>query len=495
MTEDIELAARIIARRFGWAIPIRRTSVLAPDPHNVFLICPIRVVAEQRVQAIAFGPPDGAPQIVVSINPLSRESMSLEPFAEALDDYFRAVMEDYDTFWGESAADGTTEPMFDDAREAELATLLPRVWVANGTALEVLELLGHRYRTNVNASPILRRMGWLCRIITEEAQYAGQQVVAVATRVLTQHVATGQSRHDDQHLAALLTWIDPSPGVDPVEEADRRALVPAAAMLERHVDDRVEGLRRRAKGRGADATRAEAEIRSLLEQSARAEWAVLNEAREAFWRLGLPPIVGVDRLVQASRKRVIETVRTPLNPPTQPHSLSKLLEEYEFAVDLTEDVDVRGDALARWAARQGGRAFSAEVIAVDQPRPGRHPCSIVLRTRQDILRIRREARLKNVAGTVEGVLIEEYEDAADGSRVLRLRLTKGVQRAACPRVGVQYEWTDTAYQDHRFKRRQIYNDMRDVRHSLVYGDSLPAPVPRRLPPDNLFEISEGLKKS
>src|SRR2546421_200246 len=80
-------------------------------------------------------------------------------------------------------------------------------------------------------------------VLAGEARYAGQQVVVVATELLRSHVTTGQQPIKDNHLNALLAWVRPVPGVDPAVEADRRALVPAAAMLERDIDDHVEFLR------------------------------------------------------------------------------------------------------------------------------------------------------------------------------------------------------------------------------------------------------------
>src|SRR5262245_57702687 len=111
------------------------------------------MVSEQLVQAIAFGDPDGEPQIVTRWNPLSRETAELEPFAAALDAYVRGVV----------------------ARGA-----LPRVWVPHSSTITLVELLGHRYRTNKAAATTLQNMGWLCRALAEEAKYRGQQVVAVA---------------------------------------------------------------------------------------------------------------------------------------------------------------------------------------------------------------------------------------------------------------------------------------------------------------------------
>ena len=120
-----EVFARVIARKRGRAYVTRATSALSPDPPRVFAIAPIQVVAEQRVQAVAYGDPEGEPQVITLWNPLDREVEALEPFAAALDDYLTS-----------SLAGGQ----------------LPRVWVAHGAALKLLGLMGERYRRNQRAS-------------------------------------------------------------------------------------------------------------------------------------------------------------------------------------------------------------------------------------------------------------------------------------------------------------------------------------------------------
>jgi hypothetical protein len=123
----------------------------------VFGIAPIRVVAEERVQAIAFGLTNGSPSVAINWYPLGRETTCLEPFAHALDEYLRR-----------SLTEGR----------------VPRVWLPHRAALQMLGLLGPRYRRNTHASDAVRRMGWQCAEFAEEATFAGQQVVAVAADLL-----------------------------------------------------------------------------------------------------------------------------------------------------------------------------------------------------------------------------------------------------------------------------------------------------------------------
>jgi hypothetical protein len=117
VTDLSRAVAQVDAHGRRRAVIVRAPSAMSPDPSSCFGVAPIRVVAEQRVQSIAFGIMGQPPEVVTIWNPLSRDTGQLEPFAEALDDYLRR----------------TTEP---------------RLWLPHRVALEVVDILGHRYATN-----------------------------------------------------------------------------------------------------------------------------------------------------------------------------------------------------------------------------------------------------------------------------------------------------------------------------------------------------------
>src|SRR5580658_7287539 len=144
MSGIADTVARILASREGRAIPIRRTSSLLEDPPSVFAIAPIKMVSEEIIQAVAFGDPTREPRLITRWNPLSREAGDLEPLAVALDDYVTSALEEQ---------------------------ALPRIWLPHKSALTLIELLGHRYRTNQGATERLQRMGALCWAIAEEQRF------------------------------------------------------------------------------------------------------------------------------------------------------------------------------------------------------------------------------------------------------------------------------------------------------------------------------------
>ena len=103
---------------------------------------PSAVTRLERVQSIAFGDLKGRPQVVARWNPLDREAAYLEPFAAARSSYLTTAVQE---------------------------ERLPRIWLPHHAALEVVALLGNRYRANKYASPLLQTMGWLCHALVEEA--------------------------------------------------------------------------------------------------------------------------------------------------------------------------------------------------------------------------------------------------------------------------------------------------------------------------------------
>lgn len=466
MREYADVLARARALEVRRAVVVRDNIAFAPDQVPVFGIAPVKLVSEEIVQAIAYGHIGDEPQVAVRWNPLSRESQELEPFAQALDHYLT-----------EAISDGR----------------LLRVWLPHRAAVTLVDLLGWRYRTNRQASDRLRRMGWQCRALAEEAAYPGQQVVAIAGDLLINHVVTGQLPIKDFHLDSLLAWLEDLGGADPAQEADRRALVPAASMLERRVDDRVESLRKIAKAGGPTSSAARGEIERLLREGALREWDLLIRGRAAVWGLGLPTMPGLGPLVDGSRDRITFGLTNDLNPPTNPHSLSRLLDRHENATDAVEAVTVIGDQYVRELARQDGRAVRGQVVGIDQPRRNRHPCTIHVRTDQAVLRVRKGTELRMVGGRVDARVAAIGEEAS-GARVLELSVTSGVYASRLPAIGAVVELVDAVPYDSSFRRNKAYAAMQAAAHPLVYGDTLPVPVPRSgLPPD-LIDASRRLRQ-
>ncbi|PDW05115.1 hypothetical protein [Candidatus Viridilinea mediisalina] len=466
MSTMIDLTARLLAYQSGRAIPIRRSSALIADPSPTFAIVPIRMVAEQVVYALAYGDPEGEPEVVLTWNPLDRDASFMEPFAATLDRYLS---------------------------DCVIAGEMPRIWLAHAAALEVIALLGHRYRTNRSVGPELQRMGAQCRLLAEETTFAGQQIVAIAGSLLASHVATGQSPSEDLHLGALLAWIDPPAGTVVADAAAQAALAPAAAMLDRAADDRVEQLRARvARGRLREPS-ARVEAEAIIREEALREWALLVRARRAFWGLGLTQGTELTKLTAESFKRVAWQIDRNYGNPARPRSLAQRLDELTYAKELTAYADVADDPINRAAALNAGRVLDAVVFQRDQPRRGFNPCTLTLETRQNALRIRPGTQLQLRGSRVFGRITEVREVNAGQATQLTLVVTNGVRNPQLPTPGQRTEWMEPEPADLRYQKRQVYERMAASADPRVFGDTLPLSRPQPID-DDLATIARRLRR-
>jgi hypothetical protein len=115
--------------------------------------------------------------------------------------------------------------------EVELCADAPQVVVPNRPGIDYVQLLGRSMRFRRTAEddpeapyPAPPRVPLLGRWLThygERARVPGSALLLAATDLLNRHWATGQSNLEDQHLGALLAWIDPPGGLSGAEAALR----------------------------------------------------------------------------------------------------------------------------------------------------------------------------------------------------------------------------------------------------------------------------------
>jgi hypothetical protein len=347
--------------------------------------------------------------------------------------------------------------------------------------VKLLDILGHRYARNPNASETIRRMGTNCRILAELVRFTGQQIIVVAADILRQHVATGQSPAEDAHLGTVLAWVDPVQDKDPADVAAQRALEPASPLLFHKDDKRVESLRKHAKSRKPSADFAKAEIDRILVRGVMHLWKLLTDARRAFWSLGLS-INDRDSLVKESLQDLEEISFRRGVVPVNPHTLAKLHDGYEDALDATEYADVVDDPIIRDRLKRTGNVFTAEVIAVHQPIANTAPCHLKLRTKQNVLRLRREMRITSlgrnaklkVACIVRGI---ESDPTDVHTTLVDVEVTTGKQRSRRPNVGDVIDWTDLNHFG-GYLRAQTFKAVATRRATIIYDDSLPQHEPR-----------------
>lgn len=113
--------------------------------------------------------------------------------------------------------------------EVELCADAPQLIVPSRAGIDFVRLLGRSMRFRRTAEqdpetpyPAPARVPLLGRWLThfgERARVPGSSLLLAATDVLARHWATGQSSLEDQHLGALLAWIDPPDGVSGADAA------------------------------------------------------------------------------------------------------------------------------------------------------------------------------------------------------------------------------------------------------------------------------------
>ncbi len=289
--------------------------------------------------------------------------------------------------------------------EVDLCTDAPQLIVPSRAGVEFVRLLGRSMRfrrtaeqdpeTPYPAPPRLPLLGrWLTHF-GERARVPGSSLLLAMTDVLARHWATGQSTLEDQHLGALLAWIDPPEGVSGAEAAleaelrrdahghlvcppagpatdpafDNKLLAPAIERYDRArtaLAAAEDGLQ--ADDRLGILTAAERELHSLVESRTRPTW-------DAVWRgldllRALPEGAHVEE--RWTRDRWSFTAhrdRVLAGEPPQPRrddavtAANKLAarEREQARLEAQEALD---DPLVMAGRRLSGEAFAGEVTDV-----------------------------------------------------------------------------------------------------------------------------------
>ncbi|MGC5007809.1 hypothetical protein [Streptomyces sp. NBC_00353] len=99
----------------------------------------------------------------------------------------------------------------------ERHTHAPQLLVANRKSIPYVQRLGRALRftdTPEGTDPArsVSRLGQWLTFFADHAEHPGSAFLLALTDLLATRWITGQSRLEDEHLAALLAWIDPPPG-------------------------------------------------------------------------------------------------------------------------------------------------------------------------------------------------------------------------------------------------------------------------------------------
>lgn len=271
--------------------------------------------------------------------------------------------------------------------ERELCRDAPQLIVPNGPGIAYTRLLGRSARFRRTAGedpdaeyPVPPRVPMLGRWLThygERALTPGSGLLVSMTDLLSRHWATGQSAMEDQHLGALVAWVDPPDGecgaraaerVETRRDAQGLLLCPPAGPATDPVFDNRK-LAPAIARYDAELPGAEEAVRSLLEGQMRPTW-------DLVWR-GLDllrPLPCGDRVAtrwESDRWSYTgHRDRVRAGEPPQPKrddavtAAAKLVRRETDQVRL-EAHEALDDPLVMAERRLAGEAFAGEVVAVE----------------------------------------------------------------------------------------------------------------------------------
>ncbi|MFE9738037.1 hypothetical protein [Streptomyces sp. NPDC006477] len=372
--------------------------------------------------------------------------------------------------------------------EVELCADAPQLIVPSRAGVEYVRLLGRSTRFRRTAEqdpetpfPAPPRVPLLGRWLThfgDRARVPGSSLLLAATDLLNRHWATGQSSLEDQHLGALLAWIDPRDGETGAEGAlraetgrdergqllcppagpatdpafDNRLLAPA---IERY-DRARQALGAAEDGESADSGlgelhAAERELRLLIGSQLKPTW-------DAVWRAvdllrELPEGARVeDRWTRDRWSFTGHRDRVTAGEPPQPRrddavTAARKLAAREQAQGQLEAQEALDDPLVLAGRRLAGEAFTAEVAEVtmawtESKRPAPRPL-LTVRT-DDRPHLGERTRVyRSLDGKPQTAEFVRYEE--DGSLLLRVldRMGRSKEPAegSVPEKGERIAWT------------------------------------------------------
>ncbi|MBB4892235.1 hypothetical protein FHS39_001246 [Streptomyces olivoverticillatus] len=454
----ITTLARLEAVRDGRARPLAtvRHRHLAEKP---FVFVPLTTAGEAGAPLGAMvGTDPDTPRLLVVPQPRDRDLRSafLAELAEAMLPYIESYAEGAEYAEDTENTSGSEEPCAD----------APQLLVPSAAGVEYVRLLGRSMRFRRTAEqdpdaphPAPPRVPLLGRWLThfgERARVPGSSLLPAMTQLLGRHWATGQSVLEDQHLGALLAWIDPPHGLTGAEaaaraerERDRDGLLvhpPAGPATDPVFDNKrlAPAIARYDQGR----TGAEREIHDLLETQLRPTW-------DAVWRgvgllRALPEGAHVaDRWKRDRWSYTAHRDRLRAGEPPQPKqddavTAARKLGARETAQAQLDAQEALDDPLVMAGRRLAGEAFEGEVTAVvmeySQAKVPRPRPLVTVRT-GDAPHPAEGARLHRALPGGKSQSAEFVAHEADGT--LTVRLTGGMGRGKVPEAGSVPEPGDT----------------------------------------------------
>ncbi|MFC9295986.1 hypothetical protein ACFTWH_29150 [Streptomyces sp. NPDC057011] len=369
--------------------------------------------------------------------------------------------------------------------ETELCVDAPQLIVPSRAGIEYVRLLGRsmRFRRTAeedpeNPYPAPSRVPMLGRWFThlaERSRVPGSSMLVSATDLLSRHWATGQSNLEDQHLGALLGWIDPPEGRSGAEAALRAELgrdkdgqllcPPAGPATDPAFDNKLlaPAIARYDAARAALAARPEEDDREVRMAERAVRRLVVEQMSGAWWATWdaielLRALPAGERAEERwTRDRWSYTGhrdRVRAGEPPQPRGDDAVTAAQKLATRETEQVrldaqEALDDPLVMAGRRLAGEAFAGEVTEVvmewtDSKRPSPRPLvTVATEDRPQLAEDGGGKVYRSLDGRPQSAQFVRFE--ADGGLVLRLLDKMGRGRepepGSVPEKGDRVCWT------------------------------------------------------
>lgn len=374
MADLLNVVARMRALEKGQAVPIVSQRQVLVQPHARILTMLSMAGEDTSVHAVAIGRLGVAPQIKVAPDPRRRDDQY---------ELLRWLLPQFEDYYASCRADGT----------------FPQIWVSSDGALGHLDTLADRLRFTDEAQ--VKRLGELWTYAGERSPIAGQQALISATAALRAHYATGQQETEDEHLGALLTWIEPPAGRDILAAVAMAEDQPMGAKTDPRFDagELQPAVALFNKARQENNTRAldfhAGRIQQMIEGVIRPIYAATQRAMAILlqprWKEN-PAVLALGEEEAAAFGQFMQNrddgYRLPYND--SPKAAAFKIVARERTIDNVEAAFVRHDRAARERGAESGTVVRGTIVERVKIRlaPRQFETRMVLSTPQESLHLR-----------------------------------------------------------------------------------------------------------